>query len=183
MNSKEHLQKLALDGIFSAAGCIPVAHLHYAQEVRAACEKNICRGYGATWACPPAVGTVEECRARVAHYDTMLLFARCYQLEDSFDFEGMMESLVDFKKQVDVFADRLPSQLSDYLLLSNEGCHRCKECTYPSAPCRFPEKLYHALEGYGFIVSKLASQAGIRYHNGANTVTYFGALLFCDTDE
>jgi len=35
-----------------------------------------------------------------------------------------------------------------------------------------------SLEGYGFIVSELAESAGIRYHNGANTVTYFGALCF-----
>ena len=177
------VKKIALDGIFSAAGTIPVAELQYSQEVRAACEKNVCRGYGATWACPPSVGTVAACRQRVEQYDTMLLFSRCYPLEDSFDFEGMMAALVDFKKRVDVFAENLPPQLSDYLLLSNEGCHRCEKCTYPAAPCRFPEKLYHALEGYGFLVSGLASQAGIPYHNGANTVTYFGTLLFRDTDE
>ena len=36
----------------------------------------------------------------------------------------------------------------------------------------------HSLEGYGFIVNELATEAGIRYNNGANTVTYFGALLY-----
>lgn len=179
----EQLKNIALDGIFSTAGFIPVADLRFSQEVRAACEQNICRGYGATWACPPAVGTVTACRERVEQYDTMLLFSRCYHLEDSFDFEGMMEGLLDFKKRVDMFAEKATPQLSDFLLLSNEGCHRCKACTYPAAPCRFPEKLYHALEGYGFIVSDLAAQAGIRYHNGANTVTYFGALLFCDDQK
>ena len=70
--------------------------------------------------------------------------------------------------------------VSDFLLLSNEGCGRCTACTYPDAPCRFPQLLHHSLEGYGFIVSDLAKEAGIRYHNGANTVTYFGALLFND---
>ena len=67
------------------------------------------------------------------------------------------------------------------LLLSNEGCGRCARCTYPDAPCRFPELLHHSLEGYGWIVKELADAAGIRYHNGPNTVTYFGALLFCET--
>ena len=65
-----------------------------------------------------------------------------------------------------------------YLLLSNEGCKRCEKCTYPDAPCRFPDKLFHSLEGYGFIVSELAKMAGISYINGENTVTYFGAVMF-----
>ena len=183
MTEREQLQTIALNGLFSAAGSIPTATLNYSADVRAACEGNVCRGYGATWACPPAVGTVEECRKRVEQYDIMLLFSRSYPLEDSFDFEGMMEALADFKNRVDAFAVEIEQLLPKFLLLSNEGCHRCAECTYPSAPCRFPQKLYHSLEGYGFLVSDLAVQAGMRYHNGANTVTYFGALLFCDDDE
>ena len=180
MAVSEQLQQICLNGIFTAAGIIPVASVRFSQEVRNACEQNVCRSYNTTWACPPAVGTVEECRQRIAKFDTMLLFSHCYPLEDSFDFEGMMAALLDFKKRVDLFSEKVITFRSDFLLLSNEGCHRCKDCTYPHAPCRFPEKLYHALEGYGFLVSDLAAQAGIRYHNGANTVTFFGALLFCD---
>ncbi|HIV13348.1 MAG TPA: hypothetical protein IAA63_09455 [Candidatus Pullilachnospira stercoravium] len=55
----------------------------------------------------------------------------------------------------------------------------CSECTYPEAPCRFPDRSHGSIEGYGIMVSDLANQAGINYINGANTVTYFGALL-CD---
>ena len=57
--------------------------------VRELCEQNTCRQYGASWACPPAVGTLEECQARVQSYDAMLLFSRRYTLCDSFDFESM----------------------------------------------------------------------------------------------
>ena len=130
---------------------------------------------------PPAVGTIEECRVRVARYDTMLLFSRVYRLEDSFDFEGMTEGMKDFKHLVDRLQDRLQGgtgTLPDLLLLSNEGCGRCAACTYPDAPCRYPQRLHHSLEGYGFIVSELAREAEVRYNNGACTVTYFGALLF-----
>lgn len=179
---RHELMQLAQGGLFSAAGCIRVSDLTFSQEVRAICEGNACRSYGTTWACPPAVGTVEECRAQVRQYDTMLLFSRHYPLEDSFDFEGMMAAMLAFKEQVDAFAAQVAPRLPAFLLLSNEGCHRCQTCTYPNAPCRFPAQLYPSLEGYGFLVSELAAQAGIPYHNGANTVTYFGALLFCDDD-
>ena len=62
-------------------------------------------------------------------------------------------------------------------------CGRCASCTYPDAPCRFPEELYHSLEGYGFNVSELAGQAGIRYMNGPSTVTFLGAVLYGTPEE
>jgi predicted metal-binding protein len=166
---------------FSEFGFIETDRLVYHPEIREICEGNTCRNYNTSWACPPAVGTIEECRARVARYDTMLLFSRVYRLEDSFDFEGMTEGMKDFKRLVDRLQDRLQDGsgiLPDFLLLSNEGCGRCASCTYPDAPCRYPQRLHHSLEGYGFIVSELAREAGVRYNNGACTVTYFGALLF-----
>lgn len=127
---------------------------------------------------PPAVGTLAECRERIGRYENMLLFSSKYDLEDSFDFEGMHASLHKFKQTVASFRSDIQKLLPRYLLLSNEGCGQCETCTYPHAPCRFPEQLCHSLEGYGFLVSELAKSAGMHYHNGANTVTYFGALLF-----
>ena len=35
-----------------------------------------------------------------------------------------------------------------------------------------------SLEAYGVNVSRMAQAAGMKYINGANTVTYFGAVLF-----
>ena len=180
MNLLSQIKEIAIREHFTEAGYVDVTNLKYHTEIRTLCEQNVCRNYATSWACPPAVGTIAACRERVDHYQSMLLFSRKYPLEDSFDFEGMAESLLDFKRQVDLFHQNISCVVSDFLLLSNEGCGRCTACTYPDAPCRFPQLLHHSLEGYGFIVSDLAKEAGIRYHNGANTVTYFGALLFND---
>src|SRR5699024_9131222 len=111
-------------------------------------------------------------------YDAMLVFSVKCDLEDSFDYEGMVEGGKRFKRIARAIQQAVSRELDDYLLLSNEGCDQCKECTYPNAPCRFPEKTHGALEGYGILVSELAGQAGIRYINGANTVTYFGGLAY-----
>ena len=178
MDILSKISELTFDCDFLECGFVKVENLKYHPEVRTICEGNACRNYGTSWACPPAVGTIAECRARVAQYDTMMIFSRAYRLEDSFDFEGMISGLHDFKHLVDRFQLNLSNILSDYLLLSNEGCGRCSSCAYPDAPCRFPHLLHHSLEGYGFVVNELASQAGIHYNNGTNTVTYFGALLF-----
>lgn len=172
------ISKLAAEAGFSACGYVDIPDLNYYPEVRTFCEQNACRSYGSSWACPPAIGTIDECRARVNQFERMLLLSKYYTLEDSFDFEGMTAGMRDFKLVVDRFQQSIQPCLSDFLLLSNEGCGRCDACTYPDAPCRYPNLLHHSLEGYGFIVSELASAAGIRYNNGPDTVTYFGALLF-----
>jgi len=167
-------EKLLTLGV-TAYGCISTKQIVFSEEVRRLCAGNQCRNFGKTWACPPAVGTVEECRKQCLQYSSALVFSSVYSLEDSFDFEGMSQGHRSFKS----VCDNLYKQLKPpFLLLSNEGCLRCRVCTYPQAPCRFPEKLFPALEGYGILVKELAESAGMRYHNGANTVSFFGMLCY-----
>ncbi len=56
------LEEIAAESGFTECGYIPIARLNYSSEVRKICEGNSCRSYGTSWACPPAVGTLEECR-------------------------------------------------------------------------------------------------------------------------
>ena len=119
MHLSDGIRRMALDLGFWEAGFIATEQIHFSEEIRQICEGNVCRHYAKTWACPPAVGTVEACAA----------------------------------------------------------------CTYPDAPCRFPQRLHHAIEGYGLNVSELARQAGVRYVNGPNTVTYFGAVLMNERED
>jgi predicted metal-binding protein len=149
-----------------------------AEEVRKMCEANTCRKYGATWACPPAVGTLDECRARCLAYENFLLFSGTFNLEDSFDFEGMTAAKDAFNKIIQRVDDALAKTSAAYLLLGNAGCGDCAACTYPDAPCRFPGRANGSVEGWGLMVSDTAKQAEIHYINGVNTLTYFAAVLF-----
>ena len=163
---------------FTDSGVIPVGMIRFREDVRKCCEENRCGCYGTTWACPPATGTLDECRARTLRYAYLQLFSRAFLLEDGMDINGMKDAMAEFKKTVSVIGKRMKEIVPEALILSNESCGRCASCTYPSAPCRFPEELYHSIEGYGFDVSELAGQAGIRYMNGPSTVTFFGAVLY-----
>ncbi len=160
------------------AGEAPLSSLTFHPEIRAVCEENRCRNYSASWACPPAVGTLEECRERCLRYGHFLLFSRAYALEDSWDFQGMGEAHRDFQLQTDRLDEALGALglREPPLILSNEGCIRCRRCTWPDAPCRFPEKLHPSLEGFGFLVSELAAAAGLAYR-AKNGVACFGAIL------
>jgi len=156
---------------------LDIASLEFEDWVRDIC-KNSCRFYNTSWACPPAVGTLDECRLRCEGFGNMLLFDRKYEIEDSFDWEGMTAAMRDFKDvsmRLESFVRPLVGKM---LMLTGKGCEKCEKCTWPDAPCRFPERLHNSLEGYGFNVSKLAASAGMHYIGGQNTITYFGAVLY-----
>ncbi|MDR0554276.1 MAG: DUF2284 domain-containing protein [Treponema sp.] len=172
-------EKIERAGVFQY-GIVSPHDVEFSEEVRKMCEVNRCNQYGKTWACPPALGTIDECAARLKRYDKMLVFSCKYDLEDSFDYEGMTDALHRFKGVAQKLDEEVKPSLDDYLLLANEGCGNCESCTYPDNPCRFPDKVHGSIEGYGIFVNKLAEQAAIRYINGVNTVTYFGALLYND---
>lgn len=178
-NLTEKLKTIALKTGFWETGMIQIDTLHYNSVVRKICIEK-CQYYGTSWACPPAVGTLEQCRKRCEQYDYMMLFSGKYEIEDFFNSAKLLESISWFKKMVERFDKKISNFLSSYILLSNEGCGVCQSCTWPDAPCRFPDKLYHSIEGYGFNINQLADYAKMRYNNGQNTITYFGALLFCN---
>ena len=111
----------------------------------------------------------------------MVVLSGKYELEDSFDYESIQEGAKKFRESSRALNQVLRERFSDYFMLSNEGCDLCSKCTYPDAPCRFPDRAMGSLEGYGIFVSELATQAGMKYNNGPNTVTFFGALI-CNED-
>ena len=172
-----YVRKCILESGFQNAGVIKTADLNFFEEVRKYCRENQCHHFDATWACPPAVGTVEECRVRTCGYDYLHLFSMAFYLPDAVDWDSMKPAVKDFKKSVNMLDRKLQAHANGMMILSNDSCSLCRTCTYPDAPCRIPEHLHHSIEGYGFYVSELARQAGIPYFSGSGTITLFGAVL------
>lgn len=161
-------------------GEVDMELLEHEEWVRTLCEENACHNYGTSWACPPAVGTLQECRDLCAEYDHMLLFDRVYKLKDSYDLEGMDEAMRQFRKTVDRFDEIVGSLPRRHLFLANGGCTTCARCTWPDAPCRFPGRLHPSIEGLGLNIMKLADRSGLSYNHGYKTITLFGALLYTE---
>lgn len=159
-------------------GIISPKEICFDDGIRDICQANTCRQYGKTWACPPAVGTVAQCKERCLSYQHAMVFNAVYPLVDSFDYEGMTTGHRNFKKLCDRLYLLAKEKFPGFLLLSNEGCNRCRQCTYPESRCRVPEMLFPSIEGFGIQVAALSAAAGIQYNNGAHTVTYFGMLLY-----
>lgn len=162
------------------AGVIEAKDISLDVAFRHMCASNACGMYGKCYMCPPDVGDIGELMQRVGGYRYALVYQTVSELEDSFDFEGMVAAkkrtypLAQSLRQV--FADM---NISKVLHLGAGGCGVCEKCAKQTGePCRFPEKALPSLEAYGVNVSALAKAAGMRYINGQNTVTYFGAVLF-----
>ena len=159
-------------------GFVPTKKIVASRMVREICKQNSCGGYGKTWACPPGVGTLEECQAKMAAWDTVFVFTTRHELEDSFDWEGMTAGKKAHDAVTPGVVDFFRSLIPETMVLASEGCARCQVCTYPDAPCRFPDKLHPSIESYGVEVNVLARSAHVRYNNGPNTVTFFSCIFF-----
>ena len=60
-------------------------------------------GFECMLSCLPSVTSVGMASLLPHKYDKMLLFSQAYKMEDSFDFEGMVEGLHNFKKNSYIF--------------------------------------------------------------------------------
>lgn len=150
----------------------------FSNEVRALCEGNGCGMYKTSWACPPAVGSVEHCIEKCQAYEHAMLFTTATEVASSFDMKGWLLARAEHEALTDQVATVFRKYDTNSLILSTEGCMICKKCTYPDSPCRYPDRMYPAVESYGIMVMQMAPVLNIRYNNGINTVTYFSMVLF-----
>lgn len=153
--------------------------LTYTDEVRDMCKVNSCGRYGRSWNCPPGCGEIKELEEECKKYSKGILFNTVTELEDSFDWEGMMAGgkvLSDY--MLKIFYMLKEAEVDDFKLMGSASCSLCDECTYPNEPCRNPDKLFVPIEACGINVMQTALDAGFKYINGQNTVTFFGMLLF-----
>lgn len=156
---------------------IPSEDIPFSQAVADACKANRCGKYGTCWTCPPGVGHWQEIETKIKSYKNATVFTCKYDLEDSFDFETMTEGNHKTGAILREIISELKSDNVDFLALGCEGCNLCEKCTYPDSPCRFPDLAVPSVEACGIDVVKLSKNIGIKYTNGANTVTYFCIVL------
>ncbi|SHK22388.1 Predicted metal-binding protein [Desulfatibacillum alkenivorans DSM 16219] len=149
--------------------------------VRKMCEANRCGSVGKSWTCPPALASVEELLAGLEKFDRFLIIDKVYELESSYDWKGMMAGAKDFQDRIQNLRNAIRESLSleDFVILGVGACQVCETCSYANGePCRFPEKALYSVEAYGIDAMKMMKDAGLKYYNGPNTVTYIGGVFF-----
>jgi len=175
----------ALGGRAFEYAVVPTKAISFSTELLKACESNVCGKYNNSWTCPPAIGPMEKQRERILAFNSAFVFTTKAELEDPFDYEGMMRA-----KNCH---DELTAEMHGRFGRANPvfgagGCKLCdnavgdgnvvgENCAYPD-PCRFPDRIYSSIEAAGIDVTELSRAGGLRYNNGENTVTYFSMILF-----
>ena len=146
------------------------------ERVRIICRQE-CQRYGTTWACPPAVGALEECAGRIHSYDNAVLFSSVAEVSDVLNMEEMLATRRAHEDLTGEIAAFLEKEGFETYTLSTESCDICEHCAYPEAPCRFPEKMHPCLESHGIIVSELAEKFSMDFTLSPTEILWF-SLIF-----
>ena len=176
VNYDEILQK-AKDCGFTAAAKLDISTLEFLPEVREMCAADKCNMYGKSWACPPACGTLDEMAEKVKGYHEGILVQTVGQLEDSLDWEAMQETSEAQAKNFAALEQELVKDYPNLWAMGTGTCTKCKKCTYPDAPCRFPDQVFASMEACGLYVSKVCTDNGLPYNYGPNTLAYTACYL------
>ena len=136
-------------GVFKAQ-VIPVRDIFFDEKLRSYCEANACGMYGMNHTCPPAVGDICGLIQEAQSFEDALVFQTVYELEDSFDFEGMQTAMVQHSEVSEAIDRKIKPLMNSYLQLGAGGCTVCERCTkVDDEPCRFPDRAVASLEAYG----------------------------------
>ncbi len=174
MNTEELIALAREEGLDAYE--LDVSTLVFRPEVREMCAADKCRNYNRSWSCPPACGTLEEISDRVKRYQLGILVQTVGFQEDEFDYESMMETGEKHAKNFRRLVERLDGGAA--LPLGMGTCNLCTECSYPDAPCRFPERMYPSMEAAGLLVSDVCTANGVPYYHGRLTIAYTSCILF-----
>ena len=141
------------------------------------CERD-CPGYGTSWSCPPAVGTVEECRARACSFRQCFVFSTIAEVSDAENLEETLPTRMAHEEITRKVSALFREYYKEIITLSTESCDHCRKCTYPDAPCQKPHLMFPCVESYGILVTDPAEQGKMTFNNGNNIVTWFSVIFY-----
>ena len=152
--------------------------LEFTDRVRWVCEHE-CPMYGTTWACPPAVGAVEECRKKCMSYPECLMIASVTEVSDISNIDETLATRPAHEKLTNRVRDEMRELGVRPFILSTEACTICSRCAYlDGLPCRMPGAMHPCVESQGINVIPLLEKFGLEFQYGENVVTWISMLLY-----
>ena len=155
----------------------PTDTLVFSPKVRHICRQE-CAQYNRSWACPPAVGEVEDCETRCRSYPNALLLVSMAEVEDAADLSTTLPPRLAHETLTHQVLDLVRRDGTAAIGLSTESCAICETCAWPEGPCRHPEKMLPCVESQGILVTELAERFGIDFLAAPNLVTWFSLVLY-----
>ena len=150
----------------------------FSEKVRWICEKE-CPMYAKTWACPPAVGTVECCKEKCLSYNSCLLIGSAQEIEEPYSMEKALSTRSTHEELTRQAGNTLTDQGVLTYILSTEACAECESCTFPEGkPCRFPNRMHPCVESHGINLIPTLEALGLDFQQGNDVITWYSLLFF-----
>lgn len=180
MLNRELLEAQLADFPLFVYGFLDPEALEFTQRVRMICSME-CPMYGKTWACPPAVGSVEECQARCLQYSGCLMISTITEVSDIANIEETLATRPEHEAVTNQVRDLMRRLGVEPYVLSTEACAECDRCAYlDGEACRFPDRMHPCVESHGINILSVLDELGLSFQYGENVVTWFSLLFFND---
>ena len=171
---EEKLQELPLYGYFF----IDPQALEFNDRIRWICEHE-CPMYGKTWACPPGVGPVAECKDKCRSYVNCLMIATTTEVNDITNIEETLATRPEHEAITNQVRDIFRELGEEPYVLSTEACTVCERCAMlDGQPCRKPERMHPCVESHGINIVPVLEECGLEFQFGQNVVTWVSLLFY-----
>ena len=171
---EQQLAELPLYGYFH----IDPKKLEFSDRIRWICQHE-CPMYGKSWACPPGVGPVSQCKEKCLGFDNCLMIATIAEVEDISNIDETLSTRPEHEKITNQVRDLMREQGVQPYILSTEACAICARCAYlDGLPCRLPGKMHPCVASHGINVLPVLEENGIEFQYGSNVVTWVSLLFY-----
>ena len=175
---KEKLEQQLLELPLYTYFYIDPNQLEFSERIRYICQAE-CPRYGQSWACPPGVGSVAECKAKCLGYRECLVIGTITECEDIADIEETLSTRPDHEAVTDQVANLLREMGVEPYILSTDSCAICEKCTCPEGkPCRHPERMHPCIESHGINLIPTLEENGLEFQYGGNIITWYSMLFY-----
>jgi len=152
--------------------------LEFTERIRWICQHE-CPMYGKSWACPPGVGEVSECKARCMQFENCLMISTITEVRDIADLAETLATRPEHEAITNQVRDLMRQQGVEPYILSTEACAECDRCAIlDGEPCRMPERMHPCVESHGINVLPIIDELGLTFQYGENVVTWFSLLFY-----
>ena len=171
---EEKLQELPLYGYFF----IDPQALEFNDRIRWICEHE-CPMYGKTWACPPGVGPVAECKDKCRSYVNCMMIATTTEVNDITNIEETLATRPEHEAITNQVRDIFRELGEEPYVLSTEACTVCERCAMlDGQPCRMPGRMHPCVESHGINIVPVLEECGLEFQFGQNVVTWVSLLFY-----
>ena len=154
------------------------SELDFSQRIRWICQ-NECPMYNKSWACPPAVGEVDSCKAKCLGYRKCLVIVTMTEVNDIANIQEALDTRPEHEALTGQVREMMRAAGVEPYVLSTEACAVCERCAWlDGQPCRLPDRMHPCVESHGINVIPLFESLGIPFIYGENIVTWVSLLFF-----